>query len=68
MKEHKLSKGYSSRGADMGRRDICPDDVDLPIKLRMKRLKWVEFFVRAFNRNDAKNQIKDKLTNARFFR
>ena len=38
----KLSKGYSSYGADMGRRNVLPDDTDAPIKLHMQRLKWVD--------------------------
>ena len=37
-----LSKGYSSWGADMGRRDIMPEDPSKPIKLWLQRLKWVD--------------------------
>lgn len=40
MAKLKLSKGYSSRGADMGRRNIWPADRQAPAKLRMQRLKW----------------------------
>lgn len=37
-----LEKGYSARGAQMGRRDELPDDPEQPIKLQMERLRWVD--------------------------
>jgi hypothetical protein len=37
-----LSKACSARGADMGRPNRLPQDVNAPIKLRMERLKWVD--------------------------
>jgi len=37
-----LSNGSSPRGAQMGRRNILPNDINAPIKLRMERLKWVD--------------------------
>ena len=37
-----LSKACSERGADMGRPNRLPQDVNALIKLRMERLKWVD--------------------------
>lgn len=39
-----LSKAYSERGADMGRRNLLPEQTDPspPIKLRMEKLRWVD--------------------------
>ena len=42
MKTLKLPNVFSKYGAPMGRRNSLPDDTDLPIKLRMIRLKWVD--------------------------
>jgi hypothetical protein len=38
-----LSKGYSARGADMGRRSVLPANAQEPIKLQMERLRWVSY-------------------------
>jgi len=89
-----LPNGSSARGAQMGRRNILPDDVNKPIKLRMEKLRWVDgdydsfgaywgnsgdnvycawmdnvrVFVRATNRETAKEEVRDLLPNATFFR
>jgi hypothetical protein len=38
----KLAKAYSQYGADMGRRNVLPDDRKAAIKLHLERLKWVD--------------------------
>lgn len=42
----RLSKGYSSRGARMGRHNIIPDELPRlpahPPRFRMERLRWVD--------------------------
>lgn len=37
-----LEKGYSERGADMGRRNQLPADPSQPVKLQLQKLKWVD--------------------------
>lgn len=38
----KLTNACSSRGADMGRPNLLPDDCNAAIKLHLERLKWVD--------------------------
>jgi hypothetical protein len=38
----KLDKGYSARGADMGRGCERPADLSKPIRLRLEALRWVD--------------------------
>ena len=37
-----LSNGSSSRGAQMGRRNILPADASVVVKLNLTRLRWVD--------------------------
>ena len=37
-----LDSGSSKYGAQMGRRNVLPADVNAPIKLRMEKLRWVD--------------------------
>lgn len=89
-----LSRGCSKYGADMGRRNILPENTKDPIKLQMEKLKWVDgdydqngcywgggnndfiycahadsvkVFVRAENRQEAKNKIKELIPNSLFY-
>lgn len=43
MNKLTLSSGSSSFGSQMGRRNSLPADFDNPIKLRMVKLKWIDF-------------------------
>jgi hypothetical protein len=38
----KLTNACSSRGADMGRPNLLPDDCNAAIKLHLERLRWVD--------------------------
>lgn len=42
MNKLTLESGSSSRGAQMGRRIILPDNDRIPVKLQMEKLKWVD--------------------------
>ena len=104
MKPPKLSEVSSKYGAPMGRRSYLPADIQVPVKLQMVRLEWVdgdydrggaywghsintfiyhaqgywnegqdseefvEVFVRARNRKEAKIEVRELLPNARFYR
>lgn len=35
----RLSKAYSERGADMGRRNQLPDVTDVPVRLRLQKMR-----------------------------
>jgi len=37
----KLENASSMYGSQMGRRDVMPDDLTTPCKLRLERLRWV---------------------------
>lgn len=37
-----LPSGSSARGAQMGRSNILPTNINEPIKLRMEKLRWVD--------------------------
>jgi hypothetical protein len=94
MKRLTLPSGVSRRGAQMGRQDVMPKDLTIPIKLQMERLKWVDhdysqfgcywgggegdyiycawnapvyIFVRAKTRQEAKEQVRETIPNARFY-
>ena len=38
-----LSKATSARGADYGRPNLLPIDQNINVKMRMEKLKWVDF-------------------------
>ncbi len=38
-----LSSGSSKYGAQMGRGDTLPENLNEPIKLRLERLRWVSY-------------------------
>lgn len=114
MGRGKLPKGYSVRGADMGRKEDLPNDRNVFIKLALKNImveggydeggaywgtsekegpvwwaygelfeeeertsssgygSWksdqVNLFIRAWDRDEAKKKILERLPNARFFK
>ncbi len=41
-KTYPLRSGCSTRGADMGRISILPEDLAAPIRLSLVRLRWVD--------------------------
>ncbi len=42
MKSFKLEKACNKYGAQMGRRDVLPDNRDAKGRLRLVRLRWVD--------------------------
>jgi len=90
-----LDKACNKYGAQMGRRNELPVDVNAPVKLQMQKLRMVDsdydqggaywgcgwgvnhiycafadgikIFVRANNREDAKDSVQQFLINARFY-